>query len=70
VPNRQDAPGNYGLLVSASLSVDRIAAARPNYANSAGSEPVEAIPAIKLAEPLSYVDSMSLIVDCRFAIGK
>lgn len=29
---------------------------------------LEALPAIKLSEPLSYIEFMSLIVDCRFAL--
>jgi UDP-N-acetylglucosamine 2-epimerase (non-hydrolysing) len=29
---------------------------------------LEAVPAIKLTEPLSYIEFMSLIIDCRFAL--
>jgi UDP-N-acetylglucosamine 2-epimerase (non-hydrolysing) len=29
---------------------------------------LESVPAIKLAEPLSYIEFMSLVVDCRFAL--
>jgi UDP-N-acetylglucosamine 2-epimerase (non-hydrolysing) len=29
---------------------------------------LEAVPAIKLTEPLSYIEFMSLVVDCRFAL--
>ncbi len=29
---------------------------------------LEAVPAVKLTEPLSYIEFMSLVVDCRFAL--
>jgi UDP-N-acetylglucosamine 2-epimerase (non-hydrolysing) len=29
---------------------------------------IEAVPAIKLTEPLSYIEFMSLVTDCRFAL--
>jgi UDP-N-acetylglucosamine 2-epimerase (non-hydrolysing) len=69
-PSNVDDLGQLGLIVDKLLAIAQPVHPRTRQRlKDFGLAPrLEAVPAIKLSEPLSYIEFMSLVVHCRFAL--